>query len=494
MHRAEVFPHPTRVRQSQAESGRGSHNEAVNSTLMGGASNHNIRFPRRSSHVAAAEQLPGPDSKFKASPIRSKRAAERREAGVLIVSTELKNSPLAVEASTRPRRGDVEVAPGRGQFNEHARTDRAGRPSPLSSQIDAEGLSLLAALDPDDPHLARKRRGIIKAHRRVWEEHGATPLVIDFSEVQEPIAPERIHPSKKGSKHPQRPLYEWAVGQAYTVDPKRTRAARAVREQWYWDQMDRGKLPADFNPYIPGSQKHSAFEDRVALVDDRPTTTQFSQMGPDTQLLDTPKQRRARARRKVASGERLTDEEFVALYDRPVEEWDIEELAAGRPRDRNGQFVGKAPSGYMQAEIRERIDGLFKQKVRGSMNVATVDALKTLHAILGNDDTDFKGKPVVAASTKLDAAKFLVEHLLGKPTQRTETDISVKLSGMLASVMVAPEMAVPTDPSNPVSGTGRMLAGQRGTRLDYQDTELLALTSAGYVDPILDAEVVDDDD
>jgi hypothetical protein len=139
---------------------------------------------------------------------------------------------------------------------------------------------------------------------------------------------------------------------------------------------------------------------------------------------------------------------------------------------------------------------VFKQRVRGSMNETTVKALSLLASLLDNDDTDHKGRPVVAASTKLDASKFLVEHLLGKPTQRTETDISVKLSGMLASVMVSPEMSLPDplNPTQPIAGTGRMLAGQRGQRLDYEDTELLALTQAGYVDPIMDAEVVDDDD
>jgi hypothetical protein len=53
---------------------------------------------------------------------------------------------------------------------------------------------------------------------------------------------------------------------------------------------------------------------------------------------------------------------------------------------------------------------------------------------------------------------------------------------------------MPTDPGQPIAGTGRLLAGQRGTRLDYEDTELRALTAAGYVDSVIDAELVDEEE
>ena len=462
-----------------------------------GGENSHIRFPSQASHLSS---LNPSTAAFTGTPEqieRKRQNARRREAGVLVVSEDLRNSRLQTEeAASRPRRHAQST-----RRREHVTTDHTGRRSPLASQIDDEGRRLLAELDPDDPSYARRRRGIIANHARLWEEHGATPLVIDFSDIQEPIRPERLHPSQRASRHPERPLYVWALQQAHKVDPKPTREARRHREEWYWDQMDRGKLPPDFNPYAPGSQRHAAFDARTVLNDDRPTSTMFSavksaETGERVEVLDTPRQIRARARRKIASGERLTDAEFLALYDKPVEEWDLEELSRGRPKDKNGKFTGRAPSKYAQAEIRERVDTLFKQKVRGSMNETTVKALSLLSSLIENDDIDHKGKPLVAASTKLDAAKFLVEHLLGKPTQRTETDISVKLSGMLASVMVSPEMSLPDplNPSQPIAGTGRYLAGQRGQRLDHDDVELRQLTAAGYVDPILDAEVVDDDD
>lgn len=72
------------------------------------------------------------------------------------------------------------------------------------------------------------------------------------------------------------------------------------------------------------------------------------------------------------------------------------------------------------------------------MREETVTALSVVHSILANDDVDDKGRPAIAASTKLDAAKFLIEHVVGKPTQRVETDISVKLQGLLAVVTAGP--------------------------------------------------------
>jgi len=399
-------------------------------------------------------------------------------------------SPAAQEQAQRPRRSR------RSQRSEHVQTDHAGNFSPLSTQVDEEGQALLAQLDPEDPSYQAKRRGIIAHHSRVWEPIGATPLIIDFSNVQEPINPERLHPAFKGSQHPQKPLYKWAKAQAHTHDPRKGALGRQSRNEWYWEQMDRQNLPADFNPYLPGSPAHDAFNHRVSLRDDRPQTTGNPRFTGDTPVLMTPRQIRSRARRKARAGERLTDEEFLALYDRPLEEWDLEELAKGRPRDIHGNFTGRAPGKYLQQEIRERSAELFKQKVRGSMNESTISALTLMNQILENDDVDFKGKPVVAAGTKLDAAKFLIEHLLGKPKATVETDISVKLSRILAGVMVSPEVAMPSleqlsmNPNQGVAPTGRMLAGQRGYRTDYIDPEIKALTAAGYID----AEIVEDDE
>lgn len=144
------------------------------------------------------------------------------------------------------------------------------------------------------------------------------------------------------------------------------------------------------------------------------------------------KQIRARARRAQA----ITEAQLEKLY-KPLEEWDAEELARGRPRAKDGSFKGKAPA-FIDRALHEQIVRRFEEVVRTKMNESTVDALKYLNQVLANEEVDDRGRPVVSASTKLDATKFLIEHVIGKPKQRTETDISVKLQGILAHAMVNP--------------------------------------------------------
>lgn len=133
----------------------------------------------------------------------------------------------------------------------------------------------------------------------------------------------------------------------------------------------------------------------------------------------------------------LSEAEASILYRKPLREWDNEELARGRPRNQDGTFTGPKPE-YVTIEMHEEAMDRFTSVVRTGMRVATVDALEKIREIIVNEDVDNRGKPLVGASTKLDAAKFLIEHIVGKPTQRIESDVSVKLQGLLGAVMVNP--------------------------------------------------------
>lgn len=165
--------------------------------------------------------------------------------------------------------------------------------------------------------------------------------------------------------------------------------------------------------------------------DDRPRTSKGE--------LATPKQIRARARRVLKKGKKLDDETFELWAGKPVEEWDLEELARGRPRDKAGHFRGKPPA-YMPRAVHERIAERFKMLVRDQMNQNATLALGVIGNLLTNEETDEKGKPLVGANVKLDAAKWLVEHVIGKPKQEVQQDISVKLQGILGAVMVNPTL------------------------------------------------------
>jgi hypothetical protein len=147
----------------------------------------------------------------------------------------------------------------------------------------------------------------------------------------------------------------------------------------------------------------------------------------------SPKQIRARARRAG----KITQEQVESLY-KPLDEWDAEELARGRPRAADGTWKGKAPA-YISRELHERITERFRQVIRTSMNESTVTATTVLANLLENNERDEKGKYLVPPSTKAEIAKFLIEHVVGKPTQRIEGDISVKLQAILGAAIVNPD-------------------------------------------------------
>lgn len=184
-----------------------------------------------------------------------------------------------------------------------------------------------------------------------------------------------------------------------------------------------------------------------------------------------PKSIRHRARKG-----KLTKEEFDILY-KPLEEWDEEELARGRPRDKNGKFTGRAPT-WVSREMHEAIVGRFKEVVKTNMNTQTVTALTVIHRLISNEDVDLRGRPLVPPSVKAELSKWLVEHIIGKPTVHQEVDISVRLQGLLATATV----------STFGTGVGQdAMGGDVGKAADYLDAFGLGM-------PAIEAGLVDDDD
>lgn len=151
----------------------------------------------------------------------------------------------------------------------------------------------------------------------------------------------------------------------------------------------------------------------------------------------TPKQIRARARRNGQDLAVAPSELKVLMGGRDIEDWDLEELARGRPKNKNGDFSGAAPK-WITRELHERCMELFKERVRTDMKSLTVKALDVLEIVLDDDGLDDKGKPTTPTNVKVDVAKFLLEHLIGKPTQPIQADISLKLQGILGAALVQP--------------------------------------------------------
>ena len=188
-------------------------------------------------------------------------------------------------------------------------------------------------------------------------------------------------------------------------------------------------LTVDFRN-VPEITQHASGKLRDRLP------SQMAPRTPDGKSL-SPKQIRQRARRKSRRLARMTDQELDYLYRKPVEQWDLEELARGRARGRDGTFRGPKPK-WITAEVHERAMERYVAMVKSEMNSMTVSALQSLTLLLANEEVDMRGKPIVSANVKADIAKFLLEHVVGKPKQHVQADVSVKLQGILANVMANP--------------------------------------------------------
>lgn len=196
----------------------------------------------------------------------------------------------------------------------------------------------------------------------------------------------------------------------------------------------------------------------------------FQPFSSDGKLL-TGKQIRARARRKRKRGVHMSKEEMDALYEKPIDEWDLEELAHGRPRNAKGHFTGPNPQ-WIDRSVHEQAMEKYTSVVKTRMKVSTVDALDVLKQVLRNEDTDDRGKPIIPASTKVDVAKFLLEHVVGKPTQRVENDVSIRLQAILAQVVVNPgEKATGNYMPAHFPGATMALTAAQDLEDDYEDAE-----------------------
>lgn len=174
------------------------------------------------------------------------------------------------------------------------------------------------------------------------------------------------------------------------------------------------------------------------IDDDKMPLAVPATIGANGRALSTrPKVMRNRIRAQTRKGNLdKVGSEFKKLY-KPIEEWDSEELARGRPRDTRGGFMGKAPK-WISRELHEESMNRFRQALRDETNSSANKAVSVINRIMDDDETDHRGKPRTPPSTKLDAAKFLLEQVLGKPKQHIETDISVKMQGMLATAIITP--------------------------------------------------------
>lgn len=122
-------------------------------------------------------------------------------------------------------------------------------------------------------------------------------------------------------------------------------------------------------------------------------------------------------------------EELVAAGElRPLSEWDIEELAKGRPRNRGGGFNGGRAANWMAGAIQEEIARRYRQAAVVELAKHFPKALKVLVGLLDEDEP----------SIRLRACQLLIEYTVGKPNSKVEIASESQVAGMLAAALVMP--------------------------------------------------------
>lgn len=154
-----------------------------------------------------------------------------------------------------------------------------------------------------------------------------------------------------------------------------------------------------------------------------------------SRLSTKPSQIRRRIRR---NGENMMED--IQLYGqhkygKRIEDWDLEELARGRPRDAAGGFRGPAPKWLAPAVMMEAKRRLIEETY-GLLSGHVSQAVKVMGNLLVSEEYDMNGKPIVDAKTKFAAAAFIIEHFIGKPKQFVELTESDDRNHALAAAIL----------------------------------------------------------
>lgn len=158
-----------------------------------------------------------------------------------------------------------------------------------------------------------------------------------------------------------------------------------------------------------------------------------------SRLSKDPAQIRRRLRRANKKNQ-ARQEEDVKLYleatgKKPIEEWDWEELAKGRPRDSKGGFTGRKPTWITPTVTKEAKRRLMDHTL-SELNLHINVAIECIVGLIKSEDVDDHGKPLVDARTKLAASMFIIEHVTGKPKAVFEIEANDNVRQALAAAIV----------------------------------------------------------
>jgi hypothetical protein len=117
---------------------------------------------------------------------------------------------------------------------------------------------------------------------------------------------------------------------------------------------------------------------------------------------------------------------------KPLDEWDFEELARGRPKDKHGGFMGASPK-WVTPAVRSEAKRRLKAKALDTMGEHVSHAIAVLVDLMMSDDIDENtGKPLVDAKTRMAAATYIIDQVVGRARQGV--DISADAGGFQAII------------------------------------------------------------
>lgn len=111
---------------------------------------------------------------------------------------------------------------------------------------------------------------------------------------------------------------------------------------------------------------------------------------------------------------------------KPIEEWTLEELAQGKPRGENGKFDGPKPK-WLTPAIREEVQRRMREETLSQFAPQAAHAVRVLAGFLRDDENP---------RLKFDAAKLILEYVIGKPDVKVALSGNVSLQAMLADALV----------------------------------------------------------
>jgi hypothetical protein len=150
------------------------------------------------------------------------------------------------------------------------------------------------------------------------------------------------------------------------------------------------------------------------------------QRDPKTMSHD-PAQMRRRIRRKAGYADREIEHYLETVYEKPIDQWDWEELARGRPRSKRGDFSGYSAKWLTPLVVKEArrrlVEGIY-----GDLGTSAQFAVQTLQRLVSDGEVDDR--------VALEAAKYILDHILGKPKALVEIDASDNVRQFLANAIV----------------------------------------------------------